>query len=190
MDSKIRTSRLLLRSWRPADAPALLTVLNDNTDHLAGWIPAAVSAPAPIAEISARLARYAADFDNDISWRFAIIRNTDGALLGEVSVFPRSISRRVALAAADRVEIGYWLGREVTGHGYVTEAVRALIRVAQGLPGIHCIEIRCDPANSASAAIPARLGFTLSNASDGHHIQGAPAAEPAVSVWVLPSITA
>jgi RimJ/RimL family protein N-acetyltransferase len=43
----------------------------------------------------------------------------------------------------------------------VTEASRALIAVAESLPRLTHIEIRCDSRNEPSAAIPKRLGFAL-----------------------------
>lgn len=183
---EIRTSRLVLRRWRSDDAPVLLAILSANTSHLEGWIPAAVSSPAPVPELAARLTGYVADFNNDVSWRFAIVRAADGELLGEVSLFPRSAAGRVEYAAADRTEIGYWLRRDATGRGYATEAARALLRAAASLPRVHSIEIRCDPWNVASAAIPARLGFFLSNPPARDRMVGEPDADPVPSVWVLP----
>jgi RimJ/RimL family protein N-acetyltransferase len=48
----------------------------------------------------------------------------------------------------------------MTRRGLVTESTRALVDAAFALPWVDHVEIRCDPANRASAAIPARLGFT------------------------------
>ena len=71
------------------------------------------------------------------------------------------------LTAADRVELGYWLDAAVTGRGLATEATRALFDVAAALPGLSHAEIRCDSANTASAAVPRRLGFHLASV-EGH----------------------
>ncbi len=64
-------------------------------------------------------------------------------------------------AAADYLEIGYWLDRQATGQGYATEAARALFDLARRVPGIAQVEIHCDPRNLPSAAVPRRLGFRL-----------------------------
>jgi RimJ/RimL family protein N-acetyltransferase len=47
------------------------------------------------------------------------------------------------------------------GHGYVTEAVRAL--TAAAFRGLHAqrIEIRCDPANERSWRVAERCGFAF-----------------------------
>jgi RimJ/RimL family protein N-acetyltransferase len=85
----------------------------------------------------------------------------DGKLLGEVALFPRAADGRVPFTAADRVELGYWLRADETGHGLVTEAARAALNLASHIPRFSRVEIRCDARNGASAAVPVRLGFTL-----------------------------
>ncbi len=42
----------------------------------------------------------------------------------------------------------------------MTESTAALIKVAFEIIHIHRIEIHCDPRNTASAAVPRKLGFT------------------------------
>ena len=59
----------------------------------------------------------------------------------------------------DAREIGYWIRADAEGHGYVTEAVAALTRVGFELDDVEWVEIRCDPANERSAAVPRRLGY-------------------------------
>lgn len=49
-----------------------------------------------------------------------------------------------------------------TGRGYGTAAARALTTaVFRHLPEIDRVEIHCDAANLASAAIPRKLGYTV-----------------------------
>ena len=157
----LRTVRLLLRPWAPADARALHPVLAANVAHLEAWIPRHVSTPVPIPELAERLERFAADFTQGRAFRFVMLRADDEQLLGEADLFPRSAVGRVPLAEADHVELGYWLDAAATGQGLATEAARALVDVAATLPGMTHVEIHCDIANRASAAIPKRLGFEL-----------------------------
>ena len=159
--TSVRTERLRLRRWESTDAAALLPLLEANVEHLGDWIPRHVSQPAPLPELTRRLTDFAARFDADREWRFAIFAAADNALLGEVDLFPRADSGRVPLAEADRVEIGYWLRADYTGSGIATEAARAMLAIAMDLPGIRRVEIRCDPRNERSAAVPRRLGFRL-----------------------------
>jgi RimJ/RimL family protein N-acetyltransferase len=163
--SEIPTARLHLRPWRRSDAAQLLPVLRTNAARLGGWIPSHVAAPVPLPDLEDRLAGFAADFAAAREWRFAIFSSDQDELYGEVDLFFRSPEGRVPLASADRLEIGYWLRGEVTGRGYATEAARAMIAVATTLPAMRSIEIRCDPRNEASAAVPRRLGFRLLDAA-------------------------
>jgi RimJ/RimL family protein N-acetyltransferase len=56
-------------------------------------------------------------------------------------------------------EIGYWIRSSRVGEGLATEATAALTRVAFDLAGVEWVEIRTDPANEASRAIPRKLGY-------------------------------
>lgn len=158
---EFRTERLFLRPWRAGDAADLKPILDANAVHLRRWIPAHVAESAPLPELERRLEGFADDFRAGRNFRYAILTAPANGLCGEVSLFPRSATDRVALAAADRMEIGYWLRSDLTGRGYATEAAKAMLQLASSLPGISQVEIRCDPANGASAAVPRRLGFSL-----------------------------
>ncbi len=164
--SEIRTPRLLLRPWRADDAERLHPILVENYEHLAPWIPARIATPAVVPLLAERLAAFAADFEADREWRFAMVTGGDETLLGEIDLFPRSAAGRVALADADRGEIGYWIRADETGHGFVTEAVRAMLEVARGVRQFSLVEIRCDAHNKPSTAIPVRLGFRISATID------------------------
>lgn len=165
--AKLRTERLYLRSWQPADAARLLPVLEANVNHLVDWIPPHVAAPAPVSEIELRLVGFAEDFQAGRSWRFALFSADQRDLFGEVDLFPRSAEGRVHFASADRMEIGYWLRSDVTGKGYATEAARAMLELAMTMPRVSRVEIHCDPRNAPSAAVPRRLGFRLERSGSG-----------------------
>lgn len=164
----LRTARLLFRPWAEEDAPALLPVLQANVEHLGPWIPPHVSTPVPLPALAERLAGFAADFATNRAWRYVLLTPDGARLLGEVDLFPRAAHGRVPFAEnADRVEIGYWLDATVTGQGLALEAASAMIAVAQSLPGVAHVEIRCDEANVASARVPQRLGFELAAVDAG-----------------------
>lgn len=152
--NEIPTQRLVLRRWRTADASLLKATIDDNLAHLQEWMPWALAEPSPIERIEERLVLFEQQFDNGAEWLYGIRSRADDALLGGTGLHPR--------IGPDGLEIGYWLRANATGKGYATEAARALTEVALGQPGIERVQIRCDPRNVASAAIPRRLGF--------HHI--------------------
>jgi RimJ/RimL family protein N-acetyltransferase len=158
---ELRTERLLLRTWRGADADELRPVLLANQEHLKPWIPESSYGAPPVPQLAERLEQFASRFDEGIAFRYALRDLGTARVLGGMSLFPRNDRARVALAEADRVEIGYWLDKAVTGQGYVTEAVTALLDVAPMLPNVGSVEIRCHVDNAPSAGVPRRLGFEL-----------------------------
>ena len=158
---ELRTPRLLLRRWRPSDAPALQPVLAANVAHLAPWIPWRVAEPLDVGPLANRLAEFANAFDETREWRYGLFAAADGAVLGEVSLFPRNSTGRVAIDDADHLEIGYWVRADRTGEGLATEAARAARAIGARVAGIAHLTIHCDERNTASAAIPRRLGFHL-----------------------------
>jgi len=181
---EIRTDRLVLRPWREEDAVALCPILESNFEHLGPWIPARVATPAPVPELEQRLAGFARDFSDDREWRYGIFSRDKGQLFGEVALFPRSPTARVMFPDADRVEFGYWIRRDATGQGFISEASRALIALAASIREFACVEIRCDARNEPSAAIPRRLGFGLATTVESPSV-AADTSPVQLQVWSL-----
>ena len=150
-DTSIRTSRLLLRPFSPDDAPALKQAIDENLAHLRPWMEWAMHEPTPLEGVIERLAKYARDFKEGADWVYAVLDGAGERLLGVVGVHVRP--------APGTREIGYWLRADCEGKGYMTEAVGALARAAFERHGAGRVEIRCDPRNVRSAAVPRRLGF-------------------------------
>lgn len=55
--------------------------------------------------------------------------------------------------------IGYWLGEEFNGKGFMTSAVREMVSIGFNELELNRIEIQCATNNIKSRAIPERLGF-------------------------------
>ena len=181
--NEIRTRRLLLRPWSADDAKHLLPVLEANRAHLGPWIPERVAEPAPLPLLASRLSTFAADFVSDREWRYGLFALDDGRVLGEISLFPRSAEGRVPYPAADRAEIGYWLRADATGAGLASEAAQAMVDLATTMPTLGHVEIRCDARNDASAAVPRRLGFELSDRVTAAGVGTDAAATVTMHVW-------
>jgi RimJ/RimL family protein N-acetyltransferase len=148
---RILTPRLCLRCWNPEDAPALKAAVDASQEHLKPWMHWA-QAEASLEYHSNRLRQVRARFDLDQDFTYAIFSRDESQVLGSTGLNTR---------VGDRArEIGYWVHVDHIGRGYASETAMALTKVAFLVEGIDRVEIRCDPNNAASAAIPRKLGYT------------------------------
>jgi RimJ/RimL family protein N-acetyltransferase len=147
----IETNRLTLRAFGPGDAGALKDAIDANLEHLQAWMPWAMGEPSPLEEIESRMELFANAFANGPEWGYAIRLTEQPEIIGGCGLHAR--------VGDDALEIGYWIDSRHLRRGYATEAAAALTAAAFSIPSIARVEIRCDPANVASAAVPRRLGF-------------------------------
>jgi ribosomal-protein-alanine N-acetyltransferase len=135
----IETKRLTLRPFCDADAHEFAYLAGD-------WAVASMTSDIPYPFSARQAAGWLAPARGEV--RFAI--EIEGRLVGGVGFYRRS---------SGVAELGFWLGRPWWGHGFATEAARAVL--AQGvrsrrLPGFssaHFID------NPASARVLLKLGF-------------------------------
>ena len=151
--SAIRSARLLIRSWQAGDGPLLKQAIDANLAHLRPWMPWAHDEPSPPDVVEARVRRFAELFASGEDWIYALFSPDGRRVLGGSGLHPR--------IGPNGLEIGYWLDAAHTGRGLASEAAAVLTLVAFELPQVDLVEIRCDPRNIASAAIPRRLGYRL-----------------------------
>ncbi|MQS17018.1 GNAT family N-acetyltransferase [Streptomyces kaniharaensis] len=133
-----------------ADLPEFFRVIEESLEHLRPWMPWV--AEHSLAKTTEFLAGCPEQWASGEGFTYAIV--LDGAIVGACSLF------RSDGTPDDGREIGYWLHPAATRRGVATRAARALVDQAFRLPGVDWVEIVHDPANHASAAVPARLGFT------------------------------
>ena len=86
--------------------------------------------------------------------RTAVERLSDGAFLGWCGVTKFDAGYRSAA-------LGYCLTEEAWGHGYATEAARALLQWAFDALDLNRVQAEADTRNAASARVLEKLGFTL-----------------------------
>lgn len=149
----IDLGEVVLRRWQREDVPALTAAVVASLDHLQPWMVWATPEQATEAELTRFRDETAARSADGHEAVFGIFDPGTGAVLGGVGLHDR--------VAPGGVEIGYWLHVAATGRGLMTRIVAHLTDLALAQPTLTWVEIRCDEANRASAAIPRRLGFTL-----------------------------
>lgn len=137
-----------LRRLGRHDADVVYRIVLESLEHLLPWMP------------------WAAGFDRAAAVRFVTTCDdhwTAGTAYNyEISVttVPVGICGLMRRGGPGRAEIGYWLHPAHLGRGLATAAAAALVTAAFALPDIDRVEIIHDAANTASAGVPHRLGFT------------------------------
>ncbi len=149
---RILTERLLLRPYEAADAPLFKEAVDSSLEHLREFMEFAWAAPEPLSAVEKRIDEVCRNFEQGAGWTYALLPPDGSELVGGAG-----LHRRVGPEA---LEIGYWLRASHVGRGLATEAAGALTRVAFDCCGVVRTELHIDPANSASLAIPVRLGYT------------------------------
>jgi RimJ/RimL family protein N-acetyltransferase len=144
----ISTTRLLLRPFVLSDAEAVRRLAGDPA-----IADTTLLIPHPYPELMAEawIRTHPERFARGEGAEFAVVLRECGDLVGAVGL---SKSRR-----HDRAEIGYWIGVPCWGHGYATEAVRAVMRVAFADFALNRIEGHHFSRNPASGRVLQKAGF-------------------------------
>lgn len=148
-DWQLRTERLLVRAMVAADAADLAERRSDpETARYQSW-----STPYPLDRALALIADVEAlGQPTPGHWfQWAIERIDDGVVLGDVALHIDDDARNG--------EFGITLHRWARGHGYATEAARAVIDYGFLAKGLHRIEASVDPRNLACVSLLTRLGM-------------------------------
>ena len=141
-----------LRAVDVADAPALAALVRANSAHLGRFIPAVV---ATIVDDESAV-RHCREMQR--------LQSTGELLemhLFDGDVLCGSVRMRDVDGRNRSAYIGYFIGTDHQGRGLVTLAVGAFVEWAFSSLQLHRIGLRCVAANTASAAVAHRLGFTL-----------------------------
>jgi ribosomal-protein-alanine N-acetyltransferase len=144
----LRTPRLRLRPVTSADADALFA-LHSSAHVLRYWDAPPWSDPERAERFVAGCRQMA---DEGSGARPAIVRASDGAFIGWCGLTRWNPAYRSAA-------LGYCLDDAAWGHGYATEAARALLVWAFDTLDLNRVQAETDTRNVASARVLEKLGF-------------------------------
>jgi ribosomal-protein-alanine N-acetyltransferase len=144
---------VVLRGPVLADYAEWAALREQSRDFLTPWEPTWPDDDLTRAAFRRRIRRYAEDLRADQSYAFVIIRSSDNALVGGLTL--ANIRRGVAQAAS----LGYWMGKPYVRQGYMTAAVRTVIAFAFSTLRLHRLEAACIPTNNASIRLLEKTGF-------------------------------
>lgn len=187
---RLAAGPLVLRRVAPEDAGVIAVAVGASLEHLRPWMPWATPEAAELRTQLVRVAEADELWETGTGFIYVMIArdsgpgerprsagsrgDPDGEFVGTIGMHRR--------AADDVVEIGYWIASAKTRRGYATAAARALTPVALELSRSRRVEIHCDEANTASAAIPRKLGYRLDRVEA--HEREAPGERGRRMIWV------
>jgi RimJ/RimL family protein N-acetyltransferase len=171
---RVDAGAVVLRRIRSADAGAVAAAVAGSLDHLRPWMPWATPDSADRRSQLARVAEADEMWESGISYIYSVLTADHGTLVGEIGLHRRG--------GDGSIEIGYWIAGSQTRRGFGTSAAAAITDVALALPGVSRVEIHCDEANTASAAIPRKLGYRLDRVEERK--PEAPGESGRLMIWV------
>jgi [ribosomal protein S5]-alanine N-acetyltransferase len=98
-----------------------------------------------------------------------VVERATGLVVGGIGLF--------GPPEGGQVEFGYGIVESRRGRGYATEAARALVQAALGMPGVTEVTAGVDPANAASVRVLEKAGLSF-RSSDGAEAQYAVSSAP------------
>jgi [ribosomal protein S5]-alanine N-acetyltransferase len=144
---------LLLRTPQMTDYEEWSALREASRYFLAPWEPTWPDDDLTRGAFRRRIKRYSEDLRSDQGYAFLVVRYSDGALVGGLTL--ANIRRGVAQACS----LGYWMGLPFVRQGYMTAAVRAVIPFAFATLRLHRIEAACIPTNAGSIRLLEKNGF-------------------------------
>lgn len=144
---ELTTERLVLREWTEGDFADVHAYATDpDVVRYVSFGPNSEEETRAFLRDSVN----AAQVECRTSYTFAVIRRSDGRLIGGAGL---------GLKDSTKAELGYVLRPDAWGHGYATEAARALVQFGFGELGLHRIFAICVPANVGSARVMEKVGM-------------------------------
>jgi RimJ/RimL family protein N-acetyltransferase len=157
----LETARTRLRPWRPEDADRFLDTY--SRWEVARWLGSTPSLLRTHADAVERIERWASRATTDPDrGLWAIERKDDGTVAGTVLLVP------VPDAHDGAIEIGWHLHPDAWGHGFATEAAKAVLdrAFAQGLPEVIAV---VKPGNDPSMRVAERIGLRHEGVTDRYY---------------------
>ena len=154
--TELRTDRLLLRPWRPADLPPFAALNADGA--VRRWFPGTLAE----SESDAQAAALQAHIDAHGFGFWAVEAVGVAPFVGFVGL--QLVSFDAPFTPA--VEVGWRLARAHWGRGYATEAARVTLAHGFGPLGLAEIVAMAVPGNAASRRVMEKLGMRRDPADD------------------------
>ena len=157
---ELKTARLLLRKYRPEDAPILHRKfgLQEQMFEYSGWNPYATE------EMAAETVKsFCKGYEDPGFYGWAI--EYRGELIGTVGAYDYSPENQ-------SIEIGLSIAQENWGKGFATEALACVLAFLHKEDGIAAVHAWCAPENIGSKTAMLRAGMTQRGVESGGLVIG------------------
>jgi RimJ/RimL family protein N-acetyltransferase len=159
----LRTERLLLRRWKPADRRAFAALNADPA--VMEFFPRSLTP----GESDAFAERADAAFERGGFGLFAVEEIGGAPFVGFVGLNAFTAEEPSPLPFAPGVEVGWRLARAVWGQGYAPEAARACLAFGFGQLGLEEIVSFTSVVNERSQQVMRKIGMQRDPADDFEH---------------------
>ena len=153
---RVETPRLELRCWGHDEAASASAAISASIEHLRPWMPWIKFEPLTLAERVQLIEGWTRTWEDGGDVIYGVF--LDGEVIGGAGLHRRS--------GPGTLDIGYWIHVDHLRRGYATELTTALTTIALDIDGIDVVHVQTDEANEASAAVPAKLGFSRARTID------------------------
>lgn len=149
--AKIILANALLKRRSPQDIYSAFECIDSDRERLREFLPW-VDFTKSVENQRWYVGECMKDWDNGTLFDFGIFTPAD-EYIGSIGIHNIKWDN-------DTCELGYWLHSKHEGKGHISAAISAIEKILFE-KGFNRIEIRCDPKNKKSAAVPQRNGFTF-----------------------------
>lgn len=166
-DTFITTPRLALAPATRGDFEDWSLLRRDNQEHLEKWEPRWSDDANSRADWNRRLRAWSLSWKQGRTHVFLFRAIDDGSLIGSVSL------TNVRGWPSNAANLGYWLGAQSQGKGYMQEAVKGICSWAFDIRGLERIEAGTLPENTRSRDVLEGVGFKEEGVASAYlEIQG------------------
>lgn len=150
---RLETTRLTLRAPLHSDFRDWSSLRDSSREFLTRWEPTWSADHLSRKSFTNRVYWSQRAITNGTAMPLFLVRREDQALLGAITL--DNIRRGPAQAGT----LGYWIGAPYARHGYMREAILALVHHAFTKMDLSRIEAACLPENQASRGLLESAGF-------------------------------
>lgn len=163
---ELATQRLILRRFEPRDIQSAYVNWAGDEEVQTAYGEPVYDSPEKTGEL---ISSYIGKYQTPDFFCWAIILPETGECIGMVSYYS-------VIAANELGEIEYCIGRKYQCKGYMTEAVREVVRAGFEIIGFNRIQISCRENNPQSRRVIEKSGFVYEgtfrqffHCADGYH---------------------